>query len=199
MTAIYRLVAFSLLTLLAFSSPAAANAADEMEEAESVETQPKVEFQTNFGKIVIELWPDKAPKTVENFLSYVNSGFYDGTIFHRVVGGFVIQGGGYDKAKGKKEVNDPIQLEANAPNVKYTLSMARTQNPNSATSQFFINLVSNASLDQAPGRPGYAVFGKVVEGTTIVDRIGGLSTRNEGGPFASMPEQMVIIEKATKL
>jgi peptidyl-prolyl cis-trans isomerase A (cyclophilin A) len=158
--------------------------------------KPVVEMKTNVGTMVIELWPSKAPKTVENFLQYARDGFYDGTIFHRVVKGFVIQGGGYTEDMTKKETRAPIELEAKAPNEQYTLSMARTQDPNSATSQFFVNLQRNPALDGSSGRPGYAVFGKVIEGQGVVDQIARTQTTNKGR-MQNVPVTPIVIEKVT--
>src|SRR5262249_53308625 len=139
---------------------------------------PQVEFQTSAGNIVIELDPAKAPKTVENFLQYVNSGFYKDQVFHRVIPGFMIQGGGFTKAMTQKPTRDPIPLESSNGllNNKGTIAMARTSNPNSATAQFFINLVDNSMLNYRPGNPGYAVFGKVVKGMDVVEKIAAIPT-----------------------
>lgn len=158
--------------------------------------KPMVEIKTNVGTMVVELWPGKAPKTVENFLQYVQDGFYDGTIFHRVVGGFVIQGGGYTEDMTKKETRAPIELEAGVPNKQYTLSMARTQDPDSATSQFFINLKRNTALDPSSGRPGYAVFGKVVEGQGVVDQIARTETTSKGR-LRDVPVTPIVMEEVT--
>lgn len=134
---------------------------------------PRVSLKTDLGTIVIELYPQKAPVTVANFLNYVDSKFYDGTIFHRVIPGFVVQGGGLNFEFAAKPTRDPIKNESNngLKNEYKTLSMARTMNPDSATSQFFINLRANTSLDAADNKPGYAVFGKVVEGMDVVEKI----------------------------
>ncbi len=161
--------------------------------------KPMVEIRTNVGTMVVELWPDKAPKTVENFLRYAREGFYDGTIFHRVVPGFVIQGGGYTKDRKEKPTHDPIPLEANASNRRYTIAMARTNDPNSATSQFYINLIDNLALDAGRRSPGYAVFGRVVKGQDVVDRIGKAETVNAGGAFTNLPAPPIVIEKVTIL
>jgi len=163
---------------------------------------PQVELKTNKGVIVIELYPEKAPGTVENFLGYVNAGFYDGTIFHRVIAGFMIQGGGYSQAYERKQTNDPVKNEADngLKNQIGTVAMARTNNPHSATSQFFINVANNAFLDfQSPTARGYGytVFGKVIQGMNVVDKIAAAPTGN-GGPFPSdVPLDTVIIEHAT--
>lgn len=155
---------------------------------------PVVEIHTNVGQIVVELWPEQAPRTVANFLKYADEGFYSGTIFHRVIGGFMIQGGGFTEDMKKKDTHPPIPLEAGAPNEQYTLAMARTGDPNSATAQFFINLVNNGFLNPAPGKAGYAVFGKVIEGEGVVEQIGRVQTRVLGG-MKDVPATPVIIEK----
>ncbi|MDB5773898.1 MAG: ppiB2 [Herbaspirillum sp.] len=153
---------------------------------------------TNHGAIKIELEAEKAPKTVENFLAYVNSGHYDGTIFHRVIDGFMVQGGGFEPGMKQKPTNQNVENEAKngLKNEPYTLAMARTSDPHSASAQFFINVKNNSFLDY-PGQDGwgYCVFGKVVEGTDVVDRIKGVKTTRTG-MFADVPEEDVIIEKA---
>ena len=160
---------------------------------------PKVKVETTAGNFVVELDSRKAPKTVRNFIVYVKSGFYDGTIFHRVIPGFVIQGGGFDEQMTQKPTRDPIQNEAanGLKNKKYTLSMARTSDPHSATSQFFINLVDNPSLDYKAATQsgyGYAVFGKVIEETEVVDRIAGVPTGRHG-MHRDVPLTPVVIKK----
>ena len=167
------------------------------------ETNPKVQFETTKGNIVIELDAEKAPKTVENFLTYVNSGHYDGTIFHRVIPSFMIQGGGFDVDMKQKTTNATIQNEANngLKNIKGSISMARTSAPHSATAQFFINVVDNAMLDftsESPQGWGYAVFGQVTEGLDIVLTIEEVATGNHGG-HQNVPLEPVVIEKATLL
>lgn len=160
---------------------------------------PEVVLSTTKGDIVIELYADKAPKTVENFLAYVRSGFYDGTIFHRVIPGFVIQGGGLTADLHRKDTRPPIVNEADngLRNLRGTLSMARTSDPNSATSQFFVNLVDNRSLDQpAGGGWGYAVFGKVTKGMDVVDAIAGVPTGDKGS-YQDVPMEPIAITKAT--
>lgn len=157
---------------------------------------PIVEMTTSQGKIVIELDAAKAPKTVENFLSYVEAGFYNGTIFHRVIEGFMIQGGGFTPEMQQKPTNAPIQNEAanGLSNAPMTISMARTNDPHSATAQFFINLVDNRRLDySSAGNPGYAVFGKVIEGDDIVKKIGKSKTTIKMG-FTDVPVETVTIE-----
>ena len=165
---------------------------------------PKVEFATNMGSIVIEVYPEKAPETVGNFLGYVRSGFYDGTIFHRVIAGFMIQGGGYTQTYERKKTGNPIRNEADngLNNRTGTVAMARTGDPHSATAQFFINVADNGFLDyRSPTARGYgyAVFGKVVDGMDVIKRIAAAQT-GRGGPFAKdAPIEMVIIERAKEL
>jgi len=153
---------------------------------------------TNHGNIKLELDADKAPKTVANFLDYVNAGHYDGTIFHRVIDGFMIQGGGFEAGMKQKPTRDPIENEANngLKNEPYSIAMARTSAPHSASAQFFINVKNNGFLDY-PGQDGwgYCVFGKVVEGTDVVDRIKAVKT-TRAGMFADVPVDNVVIEKA---
>ena len=164
---------------------------------------PRVELDTTLGKIVLELDPEKAPKTVENFLGYVKSGFYDGTIFHRVIPGFMIQGGGFTADMKQKTTQPPIPNEADngLKNKRGTLSMARTNDPMSATSQFFINVNDNRSLDhtgKSAGGWGYAVFAKVVEGMDVADKIVSVPRGNRG-PYGDVPNTTVEIKKATLL
>lgn len=159
-----------------------------------------IKLTTNFGVIGIELDHKKAPKTAENFERYVREGFYDGTIFHRVIDNFMIQGGGFDKDMQQKSTHEPIENEANngLKNDRYTIAMARTMQPHSASAQFFINVKDNDFLNHT--KPdlhgwGYAVFGKVVEGQDVVDKIKGVKTGNHG-PHQDVPVENVIIEKA---
>ena len=183
--------------------------------------KPKVTFETSLGSFVLELDPENAPLSTKNFLAYVNDGFYDGTIFHRVINGFMIQGGGFALVDGQgtqKETRNPIKNEAKngLKNARGTISMARTNNPDSATSQFFINVVDNPGLDpRSPENPrgfspdGYAVFGKVIEGMEVIDKIKQVNTgvrplkvRGPGGdlreaPMQDVPLQNVVIKKAT--
>ncbi|MDQ9171128.1 peptidylprolyl isomerase [Oxalobacteraceae bacterium R-40] len=153
---------------------------------------------TNHGNIKLELDAEKAPKTVENFLNYVRSGHYDGTIFHRVIDGFMIQGGGFEPGMKQKPTNDPIENEAKngLKNEPYSVAMARTSAPHSASAQFFINVKNNSFLDY-PGQDGwgYCVFGKVVEGTDVVDKIKSVKT-TRSGMFTDVPVDNVVIEKA---
>ena len=159
-----------------------------------------VELHTNHGVIRIELDAAKAPKSVENFLNYVKNGFYDNTVFHRVINGFMIQGGGFEPGMKQKPTEAPIENEANngLKNDKYTLAMARTNDPHSATAQFFINVGDNDFLNHSAPTPqgwGYAVFGKVVEGQDIVDQIKGVKTGSKGF-HQDVPVDDVVIEKA---
>ncbi|MCK5681519.1 peptidyl-prolyl cis-trans isomerase [bacterium] len=160
---------------------------------------PKVVFETNMGTMVLELYPDKAPITVKNFLDYVDAGFYDGTIFHRVIPGFVIQGGGFDDKMEKKDNRSPIKNEADngLRNLRATLSMARTQQINSATSQFFINLKNNSNLDHSDGNFGYAVFAKVVKGISTIDKIAGVKTTTKGH-YRDVPAEPITIISAKR-
>lgn len=155
---------------------------------------------TNFGDIVLELDAEKAPATVANFLQYVNDGFYNGTIFHRVIDGFMIQGGGMDSEMNQKETREPIKNEADngLKNKTYTIAMARTPNPHSASSQFFINVADNDFLNFSAPTPqgfGYCVFGKVVEGMEVVDKISKVRTGNKAG-HQDVPVEEVVIELA---
>lgn len=153
---------------------------------------------TNFGQITIELNADKAPKTVENFLAYVKSGHYDGTIFHRVIDGFMIQGGGFTPDMRQKPAENTVENEANngLTNDHYTIAMARTSDPHSAGAQFFINVKDNDFLNY-PGSDGwgYCVFGKVTSGTDVVDKIGVVETGRRS-MFSDVPVEDVVIEKA---
>ena len=159
---------------------------------------PKVEFKTSLGDFVVEVNPEKAPKTVENFLGYVNGGFYDGTIFHRVINNFMVQGGGFTQDMQQKSTKAPIPLESQngLNNVLYSIAMARTSIPDSATAQFFINVVNNKNLDYPrPDGHGYAVFGMVIKGTETIDKIKAVSTTRKG-PFADLPVTPIVIKSA---
>lgn len=166
------------------------------------EDHPRVKLQTSMGDVVIELVPEKAPKSVANFLEYTKAGFYDGTIFHRVIPTFMIQGGGFTEKYQQKQVRAPIPNEANngLKNVRGSIAMARTSDPASATAQFFVNVVDNEFLDYRSATPqgwGYAVFGKVVEGMDVVDKIRNVST-GAGGPFGGdVPTKTIVIQRAT--
>jgi peptidyl-prolyl cis-trans isomerase A (cyclophilin A) len=159
-----------------------------------------VRFETSHGSFTIELFPKEAPVTVENFLKYVDDGFFDGTIFHRIVPGFVIQGGGLTADFDNKETRDPIQNEAKngLKNGRGWLSMARTSDVNSATSQFFVNLSDNAFLDHGPRDYGYAVFGRVTEGMETVDKIAKVKTGRRKG-YQDAPMDDVIITSAKRV
>lgn len=175
-------------------------------EGGAAEPFPQVSIKTSMGEIVVELYPDKAPKTVENFLQYVRDGHYDGTIFHRVIGNFMIQGGGFtpDFYKGgadfgQKKTRDPIPLESKngLRNDTGWIAMARTSAPNSATAQFFINTVDNANLNHPqPDGHGYAVFGKVVKGMEAVNAIRAVKT-GRNGPFSDVPTEAVTIDSVS--
>ena len=165
----------------------------------AIAADPQVEIKTNMGTIVLELYPDKAPKTVENFLQYVKDGFFKGTIFHRVIPGFMIQGGGFSADFTQKKTRASVQNEANngLKNDTGTVAMARTSDPHSATAQFFINVKSNDFLNY-PGQDGfgYTVFGKVVKGMEVANKIAALD-RGPRAPFPSdVPRETVIIEDA---
>lgn len=166
--------------------------------AHAAET-PHVSLKTNMGEIVLELYPEKAPKSVANFLQYVKTGHYNGTIFHRVIDNFMIQGGGFDKNMSQKPTNPPIENEAKngLKNETYTVAMARTSSPHSASAQFFINVKNNSFLDY-PSQDGwgYAVFGKVIKGTDVVDKIKAVETTTVG-PFQNVPAKPVVIESAS--
>lgn len=160
-----------------------------------------VKLETSMGDIVLELDAEKAPKTVENFIRYVEEGHFDGTIFHRIIDNFMIQGGGFDADMHQKETHEPIKNEADngLKNDNYTIAMARTSDPHSATAQFFINVKDNNFLNYtAPSRQGYgyAVFGKVVEGKDVVDAMKGVKTANKGF-MQDVPVEAVTIIKAT--
>ena len=162
---------------------------------------PRVKFTTSLGEFVVEIYPDKAPKTVENFLQYTKDKFYDGTIFHRVMDGFMVQGGGFTADMQQKPTRPPVPLEASngLKNDRGTIAMARTGNPNSATSQFFINVQDNASLNApSPDGHGYTVFGKVVSGMEVIDKIRVAPTGNKG-PFQNVPLTTISIQSATSV
>ncbi len=166
-------------------------------ETKKQESNPKVAFETTKGTIIIELYADKAPVTVKNFLRYVEEGFYTGTIFHRVIPGFMIQGGGFTKDMQQKQPHEPIINEANngVKNLRGVLSMARTNDPNSATSQFFISVKDNSNLDYAGARnPGYAAFAKVIEGMDVADKIVSVETTTIGDKQDVPVEPIVITE-----
>ena len=166
----------------------------------AAEQAPRVRLETTMGNIVLALDREHAPTTVDNFLTYVNDGFYDGTIFHRVIDGFMIQGGGYTADLSRKETRAPIKNEADngLKNARGSIAMARTQDPHSASAQFFINVVDNTMLDyKAPDARGwgYAVFGRVAEGMEVVDKIRARTTGVQGG-FRDVPKKTIAITRA---
>ena len=165
-------------------------------------SQPRVELHIlDHGVITLELDAEKAPKSVANFLAYVSKGHFDKTIFHRVIPGFMIQGGGFEPGMTQKPTDEPIENEANngLRNDHYTVAMARTGEPHSATAQFFINVVDNAFLDPTPAQPGYTVFGKVVSGMEVINRIRATPT-SSGGRFGSdVPRNPIVIQSAVML
>lgn len=192
------LLALALTSSVAFT--ASASLTQSSTGNPSMTSPNRVKLTTNQGDIVIEVDLQKAPKTAENFLTYVRDGFYDNTIFHRVIDGFMIQGGGFEPGMKQKPTRDPVDNEASngLKNDKYTLAMARTNDPHSATAQFFINVANNDFLNFTAPTPqgwGYAVFGRVVEGTETVDKIRGVKTGNKGF-HQNVPAQDVVIEKA---
>ena len=180
--------------------------ASQAQDTAKTATAPQVKFVTNMGEFVAEVYLDKAPKTAENFLQYVRDKHYDGTIFHRVIANFMIQGGGYDARYIERPTRAPVMhegleaLSKGGPrNTVGTLAMARTNAPHSATSQFFINVVDNGFLDPNPQQPGYTVFGKVVSGMDVINRIRAIPT-SFGGPFPTdVPRTQVVIKSATVL
>ena len=170
--------------------------------APAAAAEPRVEINTTMGRIVVRLAPARAPITVKNFLRYVSEGFYTNTIFHRVIPGFMIQGGGFDERLREKPAHDPIPLEARGGlrNDRYTIAMARTSYPHSATSQFYINVADNDFLnaDQAQDGNGYCVFGEVVEGTDVVEKIAAVRTGRRAG-MSDVPVETVKILSAKVL
>lgn len=172
--------------------------------AAAAQNNPHVVLKTNFGEIEIELYADKAPRSVENFLTYVDEGFYTDTAFHRVIDGFMIQGGGYTRDYKRKPTHAPVHNEANngLKNERGTIAMARTYEPHSATSQFFINVADNDFLNHTAPTPdgwGYTVFGKVVRGMDVVDTIRKLRTGPAGQFPKDVPQQQAFIEQASRL
>jgi peptidyl-prolyl cis-trans isomerase A (cyclophilin A) len=165
------------------------------------QSNPRVEFKTTQGAFVLELYPDKAPKTVANFIQYVRDGHYNGTVFHRVIDGFMIQGGGFEPGMKQKATRAPIENEARngLRNDVGTIAMARTGDPNSATAQFFINVKNNDALNHpSPDGHGYAVFGRVVQGMDVVNRIKGVPT-GARGMHRDVPAEDVVVQSATVL
>jgi len=196
MTRIQALVANGLVWMLAVHAWAF------WDRAEVLAQNPRVLLETSMGDLEVELYQKEAPKTVENFLNYVKKGHYDGTIFHRIIPDFVVQGGGLDPDMKERPTNEPIQNESSngLKNEKMTLSMARTRAPHSATSQFYINLKYNSDLDKAKAmdRFGYCVFGKVIKGEDIVEKMA-KSKRGTKGPHADVPVEPIVLKKATIL
>jgi len=186
--------------LLAFTAAAFLTCAVWAQEGSQPKANPQVVLETSKGSITIELYPGEAPKTVENFLGYVKSGFFDGTVFHRVIPGFMIQGGGFTKDLQKKDTRPPIPNEADngLRNDRGTIAMARTNDPHSATAQFFVNTVDNSSLNHVNKSSGwgYAVFGKVTAGMDTVDAISAVRTTRQG-PYSNVPAEPVVILKAS--
>lgn len=188
-----------LLLLTVFSGCSNSGKENNKETSENkIQTQgenPVVNISTNYGDIRVRLYADKAPVTVKNFLSYVNDGFYDNTVFHRVIPGFMIQGGGFTEQMQQKQTKSPIKNEADngLENLKGTIAMARTSEVNSATSQFFINLEDNDFLNHGSRDFGYAVFGKVIDGMDVVEKIGSVNTVTKGY-MQNVPEKPVIIK-----
>lgn len=183
----------ALLSALLLAAPAAA------QNPPSSPSNPLVVLETSMGNITVELYKDRAPISVENFLQYANEGFYDGTIFHRVIRGFMVQAGGFTADMSQKKTREPIRNEATnrLRNLRGTLAMARTNQVRSATAQFFINTADNAALDHkgmTPDEFGYAVFGKVIGGMEVVDRIEKAKT-SQSGPMTDVPVEPLIIKK----
>lgn len=194
-------LACAALLALPATLPGQAFASSSTSQGTTMSANPKVKLQTNHGDMLVELNAEKAPKTVENFITYVKDGFFDGTIFHRVINNFMIQGGGFEPGMKQKDTRDNVENEANngLRNNRYTLAMARTSDPHSATAQFFINVADNDFLNHtAPTSNGwgYAVFGEVIEGTDVVDKIKTVKTGTKGF-HQDVPVEDVIIEKAT--
>jgi len=192
------LFALLLCSLFVNNNADAANTSTAAEA--TVNTKPQVRLHTNRGDIIIELWPEKSPVTVDNFLKYVDAGFYSGTIFHRVIGGTLIQGGGYNKFMQLKPTREPIINEAKnrLKHKRGTIAMARLLKPNTATAQFFINVRLNSQLKYRIGESGYAVFGEVIQGMDIVDAISQQPTGTLGA-FSDVPLNLIIIDSATRV
>jgi cyclophilin family peptidyl-prolyl cis-trans isomerase len=192
----------STLTIMCFavlsSFILSGNAASDTNKASTVAStaKPQVVLHTSNGDITLELYPDKAPASVANFLDYARSGHYNGTIFHRVIKRFMIQGGGFTKEMAQKPTKSPVVNESNngLHNDRWTIAMARTQDPDSATSQFYINVSMNSNLDPQRGNPGYTVFGMVIDGQHVVKAIEKVVTQRVG-PHADVPVTPVIIER----
>lgn len=199
------LIAGLMLPTLALAQDTGTAAESVAAEPVAAAPAPRVALHTNLGDIIIELDPVKAPLSSENFLTYVKDGFYNGTVFHRVIDNFMAQGGGFTADLQQKPTRAPIRNEANngLSNLRGTIAMARTGDPHSANSQFFINLVDNPRLDHVNEQSGmtwgYAVFGKVVEGMDVVDKIRAIPTGGQGPFRTDVPTQAVVIERAEVL
>ncbi|MEM7051660.1 MAG: peptidylprolyl isomerase [Acidobacteriota bacterium] len=192
----------SVIPLLIFGLAAIAAVAEEVADAPAT-TNPQVVLETSLGNIVLELDAERAPKSTANFLGYVDSGHYDGTIFHRVIRSFMVQGGGFTPDLKQKKTGEPVPNEADngLDNVRGSIAMARTMDPNSATAQFFINTVDNAALDHRSKDVrgwGYAVFGRVVEGMEVVDAIEGVKTGTRAR-YRDVPVEDVVIKAAKRV
>ncbi|MEP6940640.1 MAG: peptidylprolyl isomerase [Rudaea sp.] len=194
-------IAATPLLASAQAAPAAKPAAKTPEPTKATEAAKHVVLHTSQGDIFLDLYTDKAPKSVDNFMQYVDSGFYNGTVFHRVIPGFMVQGGGFTKDLQLKRTRAPIRNEANngLSNLKYSVSMARTGDPHSAAAQFFINLVDNKRLDYTADTNsltwGYCVFGKVTKGQEVVDKIAAIPTGPSGPLQSDVPTTTVTIDK----
>ena len=190
-----RRLALALLILFTAASPVYGD-----QSGNSDQDLPEVRVSTTEGAFNIRLRPDIAPKTVANFLQYVDEGFYDGTLFHRVIPGFMIQAGGFDQNMNRKDTHDPVENESRqtAKNLRGTIAMARTANPDSATAQFFINLVDNPHLDATRARPGYTVFGSVTDGMGAVDAIGNAETTRRNG-MGDVPVKPIVVESVRRV
>lgn len=188
MRALAKTLALALLLLTLAATPLSA-----------AEDSPVVAMDTSLGTMLLVLDAKAAPATVANFLAYVDKGFFNGTVFHRVIPGFMIQGGGFEQSMLQKPALPPIRLEtaAGLPNLRGTLAMARTADPHSATSQFFINLVDNAFLNPGPGNAGYAVFGRVLRGMEVADAIAKVKTESRGG-MKDVPSAPVVITRMAR-
>jgi cyclophilin family peptidyl-prolyl cis-trans isomerase len=184
----------AIALMLALLAPLAAQAQSQA----SSTLAPRVRFETSAGDFVVELDTVRAPLTAENFLRYVRDGAYDGTVFHRVIANFVIQGGGYDERLAARPARAPIPNESGngLSNRRGTLGLAREESPHSGSSQFYVNLVDNAGLDPLPSRWGYAVFGRVVEGMDVVDRIGYMRTETVESFGADVPVERPVVRRA---
>jgi len=188
-----RFAALSLLLLTAMSS-----AAQQPTAAVQATLSPRVRFETSLGDFVVEVDTVRAPLTAENFLRYVRDGAYDGTVFHRVIANFVVQGGGYDERLAARPARGPIPNESGngLSNRRGTLGLAREDSPHSGSSQFYVNLVDNPNLDPLPSRWGYAVFGRVVEGMDVIDRIGYLRTETVPNFGSDVPVERPVVRRA---